>query len=134
MSIDDCDRTMSVYVRGVFLFYQHAARQMIAQGRGGRIIGASSMAGSRVGTANFSCYSTSKSWLDTGDRCLRIGFNGINAHAPGIVESPMTDSFGHKAGIAPQVIYDLGARGKTTCQKTSLAVVSYWAVGGGHPL
>ncbi|KAJ7458170.1 hypothetical protein FB451DRAFT_979798, partial [Mycena latifolia] len=58
VSIDDWDRTMSVNVRGVFLCYQYAARQMVAQGRGGRIIGASSMAGKQV--LNGSCYSASK--------------------------------------------------------------------------
>ncbi|KAK7063327.1 L-2,3-butanediol dehydrogenase [Favolaschia claudopus] len=32
-------RTMAINLRGVFLCYQHAARQMIKQGRGGRLIG-----------------------------------------------------------------------------------------------
>ena len=35
----DFDQTMNVNVRGVMLCYKHAARQMIKQGRGGRIIG-----------------------------------------------------------------------------------------------
>ena len=39
--VEDWDRLFSVNVRGVMLCYKHAARQMIAQGRGGRIIGAS---------------------------------------------------------------------------------------------
>ena len=45
VSIDDWDRTFSINVRGVFLCYQYAAKQMVAQGRGGRIIGASLLAG-----------------------------------------------------------------------------------------
>jgi NAD(P)-dependent dehydrogenase (short-subunit alcohol dehydrogenase family) len=36
---------MAINVRGVFLCYKHAGRQMILQGRGGRIIGAASRAG-----------------------------------------------------------------------------------------
>lgn len=44
-SVDDWDRIFSVNARGVFLCYKHAAIQMIKQGRGGRIIGASSAAG-----------------------------------------------------------------------------------------
>jgi NAD(P)-dependent dehydrogenase (short-subunit alcohol dehydrogenase family) len=45
VNIDDWDRTFAVNVRGVFLCYQYAAKQMVAQGRGGRIIGACSLAG-----------------------------------------------------------------------------------------
>lgn len=36
---------MAVNVRGVFLCYKYAALQMIKQGRGGRIVGASSIRG-----------------------------------------------------------------------------------------
>jgi NAD(P)-dependent dehydrogenase (short-subunit alcohol dehydrogenase family) len=44
-TVDDWDRIFSVNARGVFLCYKYAGRQMIKQGRGGRIIGASSVAG-----------------------------------------------------------------------------------------
>ncbi|EEB93002.1 hypothetical protein MPER_08403, partial [Moniliophthora perniciosa FA553] len=46
--VEVVDKLMSVNFRGVFLFYKYAAKQMIAQGRGGRIIGASSLAGTRL--------------------------------------------------------------------------------------
>lgn len=36
---------MSINCRGVFLCYKYAAEAMVAQGRGGRIIGASSVVG-----------------------------------------------------------------------------------------
>ena len=36
---------LSVHARGTFLCYKYAVRQMIQQGRGGRIVGASSVAG-----------------------------------------------------------------------------------------
>lgn len=36
---------MDVNARGVFLCYKYAAQAMIARGKGGRIIGASSLAG-----------------------------------------------------------------------------------------
>ncbi|KAJ3763894.1 hypothetical protein EV360DRAFT_65944 [Lentinula raphanica] len=52
-------RTFAVNVDGVFFCYKHAAKQMIAQGRGGRLIGASSIAGKRSG-GSFSAYSASK--------------------------------------------------------------------------
>jgi len=39
-TVENFDRLMAVNARSTFLCYKHAARQMIAQGRGGRIIGA----------------------------------------------------------------------------------------------
>lgn len=40
MTVDVWDHIMCVNVRSVMLAYKHAARQMIKQGRGGRIVGA----------------------------------------------------------------------------------------------
>jgi meso-butanediol dehydrogenase / (S,S)-butanediol dehydrogenase / diacetyl reductase len=40
---DDWDHMMSINLRGVFLCYQAAAKQMIDQGGGGKIIGAASI-------------------------------------------------------------------------------------------
>jgi len=40
---EDLDRIFKVNVQGTFLCYKYAALQMIAQGRGGRIIGMPSM-------------------------------------------------------------------------------------------
>ena len=48
-SVADWDRTFSVNARGVFLCYKFAAERMIAQGKGGRIIGASSVYGKQGG-------------------------------------------------------------------------------------
>ena len=39
VSVDDLDRVVGVNLRGVILCYKHAAKQMIKQGRGGRILG-----------------------------------------------------------------------------------------------
>ncbi|KZV67616.1 NAD-binding protein [Peniophora sp. CONT] len=58
-SLEDFERTMSVNARGVFLCYKHAARKMIEQGRGGRIIGASSLAG-KSGDQAWFAYTASK--------------------------------------------------------------------------
>ena len=38
-TVDDLDRILGVNLRGTFLCYKYAGKQMIAQGRGGRIIG-----------------------------------------------------------------------------------------------
>ncbi|KAL6301458.1 NAD-P-binding protein [Sparassis latifolia] len=56
---EDTDFVYSVNVNGVFWCFKYAALQMIKQGRGGRIIGASSTAGKR-GQANMAAYSGSK--------------------------------------------------------------------------
>ena len=51
---------MAVNARGTFLCYKYAAQQMIKQGRGGRIIGASSISG-KLGKPLLSApYSASK--------------------------------------------------------------------------
>ena len=50
---------MAVNARGPFLCYKYAAQQMIKQGRGGRIIGASSAAGKK-GFPLASAYCASK--------------------------------------------------------------------------
>ncbi|KAJ7458149.1 NAD-binding protein [Mycena latifolia] len=133
VSIDDWDRTMSMNICGVSLYYHHTTRQMVVQGRGGRIIGASSMAG-KEGAANFSCYSASKfaarGLTQATDACFscELGTHGIDAYALGIVESSMTNSFAQKAGIALQVIYDRPPRlplGKNCLPEDVAAVVSY---------
>jgi NAD(P)-dependent dehydrogenase (short-subunit alcohol dehydrogenase family) len=40
VTVESFDRLMAVNARGTMLCYKHAGKQMIAQGRGGRIIGA----------------------------------------------------------------------------------------------
>ncbi|KAI0929116.1 hypothetical protein AcV5_006468 [Taiwanofungus camphoratus] len=57
--LEEWDRMMLINVRGVMLCYKYAAVQMIKQGRGGRIIGASSVAG-KTGVLNLSAYCASK--------------------------------------------------------------------------
>jgi len=45
--VEEWDKIFSINVRGAFLSYKYAAEQMVKQGRGGRIIGASSIAGKK---------------------------------------------------------------------------------------
>ena len=44
---EDLDRILSINVNGTFLCYKYAALQMIKQGRGGKILGAASLAGKK---------------------------------------------------------------------------------------
>ncbi|KAF9021652.1 NAD(P)-binding protein, partial [Hymenopellis radicata] len=87
ISVEDWDRTFSVNCRGTFLCYRHAAAQMIKQGRGGRIIGASSVIG-KQGMPMMGAYCSTKFGIRglTQVAAQEFGKHGItvNAYAPGI--------------------------------------------------
>jgi len=59
MEVEEWDKLMAVNLRGPMLAYKYAGRQMIKQGRGGRLIAASSILGQKA-SANLSLYSASK--------------------------------------------------------------------------
>ncbi|KAG9309621.1 hypothetical protein JVU11DRAFT_10283 [Chiua virens] len=93
--LDDWDWIMAVNARGPFLCYKYAAQQMIEQGRGGRIIGASSVDGRR-GLASLAAYSTSKFAVRglTQSAAMELGRYNItvNSYAPGPVDTPMSNA------------------------------------------
>jgi acetoin reductase-like protein len=86
------DKVFAVNVKGLFFTMQAAAKQMIAQGRGGKIINIASQAGRR-GEALVSIYCASKAAVISLTQSAgldlikhRINVNGI---APGVVDTPM---------------------------------------------
>ncbi|KAF8886663.1 acetoin reductase family protein [Gymnopilus junonius] len=83
---EDFHRLFAVNVDGVFFCYKHAGLQMIKQGKGGRIIGASSLAGKKA-TRLLGAYSTSKFAV----RATELAPHRItvNAYAPGAVDTDM---------------------------------------------
>ena len=87
-------RTMEVNVAGVFHCYRAAARLMIRQGRGGRLIGAASVAAHRGGKWQ-GAYSASKFAVRGLSQAVaqELGEHGItvNVYSPGIVRTPMWD-------------------------------------------
>ncbi|KAG1856389.1 hypothetical protein DFJ58DRAFT_659480 [Suillus subalutaceus] len=97
---DDFESVLSVNVKGTFYSYKYAAQQMIAQGEGGRIIGASSLAGKK-GKSTYAAvplcmpcaYCASKFAIRglTQSTAIELGRNGItvNAYAPGTIQSAM---------------------------------------------
>jgi len=93
MTTEQWDRMFAVNARGTFLCYKYAVRQMIQQGRGGRIVGASSVAGLR-GWVGWSHYSATKFAVRglTQAVAQEVGKHGItvNAYAPGLINTPMT--------------------------------------------
>lgn len=96
MTSDDFESVLSVNVKGTFYCYKYAAQQMIAQGEGGRIIGASSLAGKK-GLRSLSAYCASKFAVRglTQSAAIELGRNGItvNAYAPGTIQTPMLVEF-----------------------------------------
>ncbi|KAJ7097567.1 NAD-binding protein [Mycena epipterygia] len=89
-SSEEWDRVMNINARGTFLCYKYAGMQMIKQGGGGRIIGASSRAG-KQGVATHGIYSASKFAVRglTQAAALEFGAHGItvNAYAPGPIDT-----------------------------------------------
>jgi D-sorbitol dehydrogenase (acceptor) len=88
------DRLFAINVKGLFFVLQAAARQMLKQGRGGRIINMSSQAGRR-GEPLVSIYCATKAAVisltqSAGLAFAKDGIN-VNAIAPGVVDTPMWD-------------------------------------------
>ncbi|KAH9067890.1 hypothetical protein EDB87DRAFT_1800834 [Lactarius vividus] len=106
---EDLDRVLSVNLRGTFLCYKYAGKQMMAQGRGGRIIGACSGTG-KQGQASLSAYSASKFGIRALTQCAALEFGQygitVNAYAPGPVKTPMWDDLEVGLGTPPGVLED----------------------------
>lgn len=86
---------MQANVDGAWLIAQAAGRQMIAQGRGGKVVLTSSARGKLGHPAGYSAYCTSKAAVDGMTRALGCewGRHGItvNAIAPTVFRSPLTE-------------------------------------------
>jgi meso-butanediol dehydrogenase/(S,S)-butanediol dehydrogenase/diacetyl reductase len=138
VSPDDFDNLMAVNLRGVFLCYQEAARQMIRQGDGGKIIGAASIAAHK-GFAMLGHYSASK-WAVRGltqaaaQEWAEYGIT-VNAYCPGIVGTAMWElideelakHMGLKKGEALKQYSELIALGRVEEPEDVAAFVSYLA-------
>ncbi|KAF8993621.1 hypothetical protein BDQ17DRAFT_1431596 [Cyathus striatus] len=101
MPVEEFDRHYAVNIRGVFLSYKYAAQQMIKQGRGGRIIGASSIAG-KQGHPYLSGYVASKFAVrgltqSAGSELGKYGIT-VNAYAPGAIDTDMANMFKEMLG------------------------------------
>lgn len=95
----DFEKIVDVNLTGVFLSYQAAAKQMIEQGNGGKIIGAASIVAFRP-FALFSPYSATK-WAVRGltqGAAMEWAKHGVtvNAYGPGIVGTAMWDLIDEK--------------------------------------
>ena len=113
MSLAEWQRVMQVNVDTVFLGSRAAARQMIAQGKGGCIINASSGAGRR-GVPNLSHYCASKAAIImlTQSLAIELAAHGIraNCYVPGHIETPfwggIADGFAKRTGQTPEAVVE----------------------------
>ena len=89
-SWDVFDRLFAVNVKGMFFLMQAVARQMVEQGRGGKIINMSSQAGRR-GEALVSHYCATKAAVLSSTQSAALALDKINVNgiAPGVVDTPM---------------------------------------------
>jgi len=92
VTFDEWKRAVDVMYFGTFRCSQAAARQMVRQGGGGRIVNISSVNGF-LGMPQSSHYNSAKGAIDQLTRCLAVELapHGIlvNGVAPGFVETPM---------------------------------------------
>ncbi|KAF7363907.1 hypothetical protein MSAN_01048800 [Mycena sanguinolenta] len=93
--IEAWEKCWAVNIKGVLFCYKHAARQMVKQGDGGRIIGASSICGQK-GYAGIGAYCISKaavrSLTQTTALELREHNITVNAYAPGVIDTAISAS------------------------------------------
>jgi NAD(P)-dependent dehydrogenase (short-subunit alcohol dehydrogenase family) len=93
LSYDDWRHRLAVDLDGAFLCAQRAARRMVEQGRGGRIVNVTSVH-EHTPLSDGGAYTVAKHGLGglTKQLALELGRHGItvNAVAPGMVATPMT--------------------------------------------
>ncbi|KAJ6581048.1 hypothetical protein B0H19DRAFT_930334 [Mycena capillaripes] len=140
--IEELERVHAVNVKGTFLSYKAAAKVMIAQGRGGVIIGASSLAGKK-GAGMCSVYGSSKFAVRAITQAAAMEWGKdhirVNAYAPGATVTPLLADmdvlFGKLVGVPPNTYTDivnipsssLSALGELVTPESIAGVVSFLA-------
>jgi meso-butanediol dehydrogenase/(S,S)-butanediol dehydrogenase/diacetyl reductase len=140
-SAETWDRLVEVNLRGVFLGCREAARQMIAQGTGGRIINASSGAGRR-GNALIGAYAASKFGVIglTQSLAVELAPHGItvNAYCPGhvtstamweLIDHELTSITGRESGSAKLAAEGEAPLGRAGRPEEVAAAVAFLASG-----
>ncbi|KAI0001175.1 hypothetical protein BJV77DRAFT_938693 [Russula vinacea] len=126
-TVDSFDRVMTVNARSTMLCYKYAANQMIAQGRGGRIIGACSAAGKKAGAGIAAAYCASKFAIRglTQAAAHEFGKHGItvNAYAPGMTDTQMSQGPLPKAAVGTPIQH-IAAPGEIAALASYLAAES----------
>jgi NAD(P)-dependent dehydrogenase (short-subunit alcohol dehydrogenase family) len=129
MTEEAWDRTISVNLRGVFFTLQGAAKRMIAQGGGGRLIAIASIMAD-WGAAGTPAYAASKGGVRQLVRSFAgaCGRHGItcNAIAPGFIETAMTRMITENPLMTGQLV-DRTPAGRIGDPKDVAAVAAFLA-------
>ncbi|SMC92588.1 meso-butanediol dehydrogenase / (S,S)-butanediol dehydrogenase / diacetyl reductase [Desulfocicer vacuolatum DSM 3385] len=138
VSESNFDKLFAINVKGVLWCSQSAARQMIAQGGGGKIINAASAAG-HAGVPLMGTYSASKFSVRALTQVLAKELAGygitVNAYCPGIVETPMWEEIdekmdaatGAEKGASMKSILEMIPLGRVQIPEDVANLVSYFA-------
>lgn len=122
--VETWQRVMDVNAKSAFLCIKHAANMMVKQGKGGRIIVASSLAG-KQGAANVGAYCASKfavrGLVQASAAELKQHKITVNAYAPGFITTPMLDDVIAKLGLDRSALPTQGTPEEVA------GLVSYWA-------
>ncbi|KAH9932234.1 NAD-P-binding protein [Fomitopsis serialis] len=134
LDVKQFDRALAINVRGVMLCYKYAAKQMVKQGNGGRILGAGSILGKRGGPAA-AAYVAPKFAIRGLTQCLAIELAPhkitVNTYAPGVILTAMTDmgaldeAKGGGHGTATKWVCGLPPDGPAAGPEVVASLVSY---------
>ncbi|KAL3484696.1 hypothetical protein BJX62DRAFT_243700 [Aspergillus germanicus] len=126
VSLAEWEQVQAVNATGAFLCYREAARQMVAQGKGGKIIGACSIAGHRP-SGNALAYSTSK-WTVRGlTQAAALDLAqydiNVNAYCPGPVDTAMWEkidaSVADREGLAQGTVFQKSIQARSALKRAS---------------
>ena len=118
LSFEDWQRTMSINVTGSFLPSQAFARRLMALGKPGRIVNIASTLG-LVATPERVAYVTSKHAVVGLTKALAMELAPhqirVNAVAPGVIRTPMTERYFQDAEVARKIqeLHAMGRSGET---------------------
>lgn len=102
LPFDEWQRVISINLTGTFLCSQAIAQQMVARGQGGKIVNLASVAGLSA-VPNRAAYVSSKHAVVglTKEMALELADKNIqvNAVAPGVVRTAMTESYFEKPSV-----------------------------------
>jgi NAD(P)-dependent dehydrogenase (short-subunit alcohol dehydrogenase family) len=106
-SLEDFRRTIAVNLEGAFLTFQGAARQMVAQGEGGSLVGIASLA-AVSGQPRGQQYAASKGGLVSMVRscAVELARHQIRANAilPGWIDTPMAEGWATSPAFLERVL------------------------------
>jgi NAD(P)-dependent dehydrogenase (short-subunit alcohol dehydrogenase family) len=112
-TLDDWRDLMRVNLDGAYVTLREAARQMVAQGSGGSLVGTSTIA-TRFGAPREQAYAASKGGVEALMKGLAVELAkyGIRANAiqPGWTMSPQTSAWADAPGVADKILPRIPAR------------------------